>query len=34
VLVGTRKALGIAVRNAEVAQRCTRLKDRLAQLPR
>jgi exodeoxyribonuclease V alpha subunit len=33
VLVGTRKALGIAVRNAEVAQRCTRLKDRLAQLP-
>jgi len=32
VLVGTRKALGIAVRNAEVAQRCTRLKDRLAKL--
>ena len=30
VLVGTRKALGIAVRNAEVAQRCTRLQDRLA----
>ena len=32
VLVGTRKALGIAVRNAEVAQRCTRLQDRLAKL--
>ena len=31
VLVGTRKALSIAVRNAEVALRCTRLKDRLAQ---
>jgi exodeoxyribonuclease V alpha subunit len=30
VLVGTRKALGIAVRNAEVAQRCTRLGQRLA----
>ena len=30
VLVGTRKALGIAVRNAEVAQRCTRLQTRLA----
>jgi exodeoxyribonuclease V alpha subunit len=34
VLVGTRKALAIAVRNAEVAQRCTRLQDRLARLPR
>jgi exodeoxyribonuclease V alpha subunit len=33
VLVGTRKALAIAVRNAEVAQRCTRLQDRLAKLP-
>jgi exodeoxyribonuclease V alpha subunit len=32
VLVGTRKALGIAVRNAEVAQRCTRLQDRLAKV--
>jgi exodeoxyribonuclease V alpha subunit len=32
VLVGSRKALGIAVRNAEVAQRCTRLRDRLTQL--
>jgi exodeoxyribonuclease V alpha subunit len=32
VLVGTRKALAIAVRNAEVAQRCTRLQDRLARL--
>jgi exodeoxyribonuclease V alpha subunit len=32
VLVGTRKALAIAVRNAEVAQRCTRLQDRLAKL--
>jgi exodeoxyribonuclease V alpha subunit len=32
VLVGSRKALGIAVRNAEVAQRCTRLKERLAKL--
>ncbi len=32
VLVGTRKALGIAVRNAEVAMRCTRLKERLAKL--
>jgi len=30
VLVGTRKALGIAVRNAEVALRCTRLRNRLA----
>ena len=30
VLVGTRKALGIAVRNAEVAMRCTRLSTRLA----
>jgi exodeoxyribonuclease V alpha subunit len=30
VLVGTRKALGIAVRNAEVALRCTRLRHRLA----
>jgi exodeoxyribonuclease V alpha subunit len=30
VLVGTRKALGIAIRNAEVAMRCTRLRDRLA----
>jgi exodeoxyribonuclease V alpha subunit len=34
VLVGTRKALAIAVRNAEVAQRCSRLQDRLARLPR
>jgi exodeoxyribonuclease V alpha subunit len=32
VLVGSRKALGIAVRNAEVAQRCTRLQDRLAKV--
>ena len=32
VLVGMRKALGIAVRNAEVAQRCTRLRDRLAKV--
>jgi exodeoxyribonuclease V alpha subunit len=32
VLVGSRKALGIAVRNAEVAQRCTRLQDRLAKI--
>lgn len=30
VLVGTRKALAIAVRNAEVAQRCTHLAQRLA----
>jgi exodeoxyribonuclease V alpha subunit len=30
VLVGTRKALAIAVRNAEVALRCTRLRHRLA----
>jgi exodeoxyribonuclease V alpha subunit len=30
VLVGTRKALGIAIRNAEVAQRHTRLGQRLA----
>jgi exodeoxyribonuclease V alpha subunit len=30
VLVGTRKALAIAVRNAEVALRCTRLRQRLA----
>ncbi len=30
VLVGTRKALAIAVRNAEVAERCSRLRDRLA----
>jgi exodeoxyribonuclease V alpha subunit len=33
VLVGTRKALAIAVHNAEVAQRCTRLQNRLARLP-
>jgi exodeoxyribonuclease V alpha subunit len=30
VLVGTRKALGIAVRNAEVAARCSGLASRLA----
>jgi len=29
VLVGTRKALGIAVRNADVALRCSRLAVRL-----
>ncbi len=33
VLVGTRKALAIAVRNAQVSQRCSRLQDRLARLP-
>ncbi len=32
VLVGTRKALGIAVRNAEVAARCSHLQDRLAKI--
>ena len=30
VLVGTRKALAIAVRNAKVAMRCTRLCQRLS----
>lgn len=32
VLVGTRKAIGIAVRNAEVGKRFTRLSDRLSEL--
>lgn len=30
VLIGTRKALGLAVRNAEVSLRCSRLRQRLA----